>query len=377
MQSHNFSLLVKPAGADCNLRCDYCFYREKSALYPKNTAHRMSDSVLQKLISSYMETDQNVYAFGWQGGEPTLMGIDFFRKIIRLQMQYGKPNATVSNALQTNGIFINDSMADLFTQYKFLLGISLDGPEAFHDVFRRTAGGGGSYRKVMKSIQCLRRKKTEFNILTLVSSANVKAPAEIYGYLKDEGFLYHQYIPCVEWDTEGKPQQWSITGEDWGRFLLGVFERWYLHDTQRISIRHFDSILYFLVHGEHNACYMGESCQQYFLVEYSGDIYPCDFFVRPDLKLGNIMQDSWQSFCESTVYHQFTTSKKKWDAACASCEFLSYCGGDCLKCRQGGISLGISALCEGWKLFYKETLPVFRKLAKQLVSESPKATLNV
>jgi len=370
MQDRNFSLLIKPAGADCNLRCSYCFYLEKAALYPQSPVHRINDTVLERLVSSYMKTEQDVYAFGWQGGEPTLAGLDFFRKIIRLQLQYGKPGATVSNAIQTNGILLNDEMAEFLTQYYFLVGVSLDGPEAVHDVFRRNAGGEGTYRKVMKGIRCLRRKKTEFNILTLVSSANVKNPGEVYNYLKDEGFFYHQYIPCVEWDAGGQPLPWSITGEEWGRFLLGVFERWYTQDTRHISVRHFDSVLHFLVYGKHNTCCMSERCNQYFVVEHSGDVYPCDFFVRPELKLGNITQTSWQEICESAVYRQFVTGKKNWNTACNSCEFLPYCGGDCPKYRPAGNFPNPSSLCEGWKIFYKETLPAFRKLAKQFTAES-------
>jgi len=318
-----------------------------------------------------MKTKQDVYAFAWQGGEPTLMGLEFFQKLVRLQIQYGKPGITVSNALQTNGFFISDKMAEFFSQYNFLLGVSLDGPENLHDIFRRTsAGGGGSHKKIMKSLRCLSRKKTDFNILTLVSSGNVKNPDEVYSYFKDEGFFYQQYIPCVEWDAKGQALPWSITGEEWGRFLLKIFERWYSHDIRRVSIRFFDSILHFIVNGQYNSCCMSDSCKQYFLVEYSGDVYPCDFFVHPDLKLGNIMQTGWEMFCESDVYNQFASRKKKWDLVCNNCDFLPYCGGDCIKHRPGEGSLGLSSLCDGWKLFYRETLPVFFELAKQKTLET-------
>ena len=380
MQNSSFSLLVKPAGADCNLRCSYCFYLEKAALYPENPVHRMDDAILEMLVSSYMKTDQEVYAFAWQGGEPTLMGLDFFRKLVQLQIQYGKPGLSVSNAVQTNGTFLNDEMAAFFTQYKFLLGVSLDGPQDVHDVFRLDGGGESSYKKVMKGIRCLRRQKTEFNILTLVSSANVKKPAEVYRHLKSEGIYFHQYIPCVEWDAKGQPQPWSITAQEWGRFLLGIFECWYPGDTRSVSVRHFDSIIFFLVHGRHNVCCMSGNCNQCFLVEHSGDVYPCDFYVRPALKLGNIAQSSWQELRNSTVYRQFAVCKNRWNSLCADCEFLPFCSGDCLKHRPQDNFSGLSALCTGWDIFYRETLPVFRELAKKFNADglyprplSPKA----
>jgi uncharacterized protein len=369
MHDHDFSLLIKPAGADCNLRCSYCFYLEKAALYPQSAVHRISDAVLEKLISSYMNTKQAVYAFGWQGGEPTLMGLDFFRNVVRLQQRYGAPGAAVSNGLQTNGTLLTDEMAEFFTRYHFLLGVSLDGPETIHNTFRCNAGGENSHKAVMRGIRCLRRRQTEFNILTLVSSANVKNAGAVYDYLKSEGFFYHQYIPCVEWDALGKPLPWSITGEEWGCFLLELFERWYPRDVRSVSIRHFDSVLNFLVYGRHNVCCMGGCCDQYFLVEHSGDVYPCDFFVRADLRLGSIQDLSWQTLRESPAYRKFGAYKNRWNGVCRGCEFLPYCCGDCLKHRTGGDYTGLSSLCEGWKLFYRKTLPVFRELAKQFTAQ--------
>ncbi|MDR3199920.1 MAG: anaerobic sulfatase maturase, partial [Spirochaetales bacterium] len=368
-KGRDFSLLIKPAGADCNLRCSYCFYLKKSALYPETPVHRISDPVLERVISSYMRTKQDLYAFGWQGGEPTLMGLGFFQKVVRLQQQYGNPGAAVSNGLQTNGTLLTDEMADFFTRYHFLLGVSLDGPENIHDRFRMDAGEEGSYKKVMRGIRRLRRRQTEFNILSLVSKANVNSGREVYDFLKSEGFFFHQYIPCVERDEAGNPLPWSISGEEWGRFLLDVFSRWYPGDTVSVSLRHFDSVLNFLVYGRHNVCFMSGSCNQYFLVEHSGDVYPCDFFAQPDLKLGNVLNDSWQNLLESSVYRKFGAQKSRWNPACGGCEFLPYCGGDCLKHRPGEGFAGVSSLCEGWKMFYRETLPVFKELAKRFTCE--------
>ncbi|MCX7787535.1 MAG: anaerobic sulfatase maturase [Spirochaetes bacterium] len=384
-----FSLLIKPAGADCNLSCAYCFYLEKSSLYPASPRHRMSNTVLERLISSYMATKQPVYAFGWQGGEPTLMGLDFFRHVIRLQKEYGPPGARVSNGLQTNGTLMTDEMAAFFTEYRFLLGVSLDGPAEIHNQFRTRLDGMGSHREVMRGIRMLRRQRTEFNVLTLVTQANVRRGKEVYRYLKEEGFFYHQYIPCVEYDQKGEPLPWSIRGEEWGQFLLDIFDTWYPNDTRAISVRHFDAVIEALVSGTATLCSMGPSCSSYFVVEHNGDIYPCDFFVEPSLKLGNILEMwDWEHIITSPRYRGFGTQKSQTHLACLDCPYLNLCYGDCLKHRigntgvgknswnQGEIlskgrsskdsALGLSVLCEGWKFFYEKTIPIFQELAQPL-----------
>jgi len=270
MSSPPFSLLIKPASADCNLQCEYCFYLEKSELYPDQRRHRMGDAVLDKLISTYMATDQPVYSFGWQGGEPTLMGIEFFRRVTDLQMKHGRKGAVVANGLQTNAILIDDEMASHFAQYKFLLGVSLDGLEDMHDAYRRTAGGGPSHKRVLARTELLTRNGVEFNILATVHAKNVGRPAELYRYLVDSGFLFHQYIPIVEFDPSGAPLPFTITGRQWGEFLCGVFDEWMKADVTRVSIRDFDAILAFLVDGNRQICTMGDNCCQYFLVEHNG-----------------------------------------------------------------------------------------------------------
>jgi len=362
-----FSLLVKPAGADCNLRCSYCFYLEKGSLYPDSVIHRMGDEVLERLVSSYMATEQPVHWFGWQGGEPTLMGLDFYRKVVSLQRKYGKPGASVANGLQTNGTLLDDAFAAFFSEYRFLVGVSLDGPEEVHDLFRKDAGGGGTHRRVMRGVRALRRQGTEFNILTLVSTANAKLGKDVYRYLKSEGFFFHQYIPCLETDGQGSLLPWSLEGEDWGRFLLDVFASWHPADTRTVSVRLFDSILEYLVTGRHNVCFMGGSCSSYFVIEHTGDVYPCDFFVRPELKLGNVLTHSWKALADSPSYGRFAAEKANRNAACADCDFLPFCGGDCPKYRAGG--RGLSRLCPGWRLCYRETLPEFRRLAAAWIAE--------
>ncbi len=367
-----FSLLIKPASADCNLNCSYCFYLEKKSLYPEQKIHRMPDEVLEKMISSYMLTEQPQYSFGWQGGEPTLMGLDFFRKVTDLQQKYGRKGAIVANGLQTNATIIDDEMAAHFAKYNFLLGVSLDGPPEIHDFYRKNIAGSGSHADVMKAIETLKKHKVEFNILTLVSQSNVAKAEEVYNYLADNGFLFHQYIPCVEFDADGKPLPWTITGEEWGDFLCSIFDRWFAGDTRRISVRLFDSILMYLVEGQRNVCVMSKNCCQYLVVEHNGDVYPCDFFVRPELKLGNINDSAWEQFQCSETYKNFGALKSKWAGACDNCEFLEICSADCLKNRlpqSQNNPRTLSWHCKGWKIFYSHSLRKFKKLAEQIKRE--------
>jgi uncharacterized protein len=320
----------------------------------------MSNQVLDKLISGYMATEQQVYAFGWQGGEPTLMGLDFFRRVTDLQQKHGRPGSVISNGLQTNGTLLDDTFARHLHDYKFLVGVSLDGPADVHDHYRKRINGIGTHADVLRGIVCLRRNDVEFNILTLVNSANVTKGREIYRYLSDMGFAFHQYIPCVEFDESGAPQPWSISGEEWGEFLCAVFDEWYESDTRRVSVRLFDSILSYLVDGVRNICHMCGNCNQYFLIEHNGDVYPCDFFVEPDLNLGNVADHTWEEFLSSEKYHEFGLRKSAMAERCADCAFMRYCMGDCPKHRMSG---NVSELCPGWKQFFVHSLPRFEELA--------------
>ena len=204
-----FSLLIKPAGADCNLRCKYCFYIDH--LEKGKPKPRMSDAILERMISSYMQTNQNLnYSFGWQGGAPTLCGLDFFKTIIELQKKYAPPGASVSNGLQTNATMITEEMAKFFGEYNFLLGVSLDGPKYLHDKYRKTIGGTPTHHLVIRGIEYLKKYNVEFNILTLINNETVKKPREIYNYLKESGFYFHQYIPCAEFGENNKPLHYSL-----------------------------------------------------------------------------------------------------------------------------------------------------------------------
>lgn len=363
-----FSLLVKPASADCNLNCCYCFYLEKCALYPQDKHHRMQEAVLERMIESYMGTDQPVYTFGWQGGEPTLMGTDFFRKVTALQQKHGKKGAQVANGLQTNATLIDDEMAALFAEYKFLLGVSLDGPLDVHDHYRKARGHLGSFDGVWKGINTLKRHQVEFNILTLINNVNGSMGREVYTYLRDSGFMYHQYIPCVEYDNNGQLMSYAVNGDQWGDFLCSVFDEWIQKDAYKVSVRLFDGLLSLMVQGRYTICHMAGNCCQYFVVEHNGDVYPCDFFVREDTCLGNVADKTWQGFLDMPAYHAFGAEKSKWPAPCRSCPYLLYCSGDCLKHRRAGqAGPEPSSLCSGWKRFYDHAVPRLKEEADKLI----------
>jgi len=360
-----FSLLVKPASADCNLRCEYCFYIDH--LNKESSTPRMSEETLELMIKSYMTTNQDKhYTFGWQGGEPTIMGLKFFQKAVEFQKKYAPPGATISNGLQTNGTLITEDWAKFLAEYRFLLGVSLDGPDYLHDHYRKTIGMKPTHKMVLRGIEHLRNNSVEFNILSLINSQNVEKASEIYHYFIQNDFYYHQYIPCVEFSENGTLQPFSITGKQWGLFLTELFKEWIKEDINRVSIRLFDSIMEYLVYGRYNVCRMQEDCRQYFVVEYDGGVYPCDFFVKDDLLLGNIKTHNWEKLTKSKIYEDFGTQKANWNLECDKCPYLSLCHGDCQKFRYASPnkSRQISILCEGWKIFYTRSLPQFVSIAE-------------
>jgi len=363
-----FSLLIKPSSADCNMRCRYCFYLKKSALYPDRKVHRMSESTLEQLVSSYMNTGQNYYNFIWQGGEPTLMGTGFYKKVIELQKKYGKAGSKVTNNLQTNGTLIDNNLAGFLSENKFLVGVSFDGPEYIHDHYRVFPGGRGTFKKVMKGIEILKKNNVNFNILVLVNDFNINKIEEIYRFMVSNSYYFHQYIPCVEFDSNGNLQPFSINGEQWGNFLIKLFDLWYRDDMHKVSIGLFDSIINYIINGKSTICYMGNNCNHYLVVEHNGDVYPCDFFVSEDLKLGNINENSWGELINNKTYINFSRAKSEYSFICNSCKYLEYCYGDCLKNRGFNFknpdsSRRLSILCSGWKIFYKEKLNLLKEIS--------------
>jgi uncharacterized protein len=355
------------------LRCKYCFYLDRCELYPETEQHRMSDEVLDQMLRTFMATKQPQHAIGWQGGEPTLMGLPFFQRVTELQKQYGQRGIPVSNGLQTNTTLLDDAWCTHLGRYKFLVGVSIDGPAPIHDHYRVNAAGRGAHADVMRGLAALKRNHVEYNVLTLVSQSNVRQPREVYRYLRDElGVNFHQYIECVEFDAQGGLMPFAINAREWGSFLCEIFDVWWESgDTRRVSVRLFDSVLTALVDHQLNVCAMGRDCRQYLVVEHNGDVYPCDFFVRPELKLGNIMEHSWEALLASPLYAEFGARKRQWNEACGTCRYLPLCGGCCPKNRpdHGADPRKLSTLCAGWKQFYDHTMPRFEQLAGEIMRE--------
>ncbi len=364
--NESFSLLLKPVSFDCNLRCRYCFYLPKEELFGSG-AHRMDRETLEAVTRSYLSLPMATHTFGWQGGEPTLAGVEFFREAIQLQRRYAA-TGEVANALQTNGTLLDDSWGEFLHDNRFLVGISIDGPAELHDRFRIRADGGGSHADVMRGLGILKHHGVDFNALTLVSSANQDHPEMIYRYLKELGIAFHQYIECVEFTRAGTLQPFAVTPGKWGEFLCRIFDEWYPADTRTVSIRLFDSIVSRLATGIPTACPMGGNCCNYLVVEHDGGVYPCDFHVRPELRLGNIRETGFRELRERPEYRRWGEIKNPHSEKCSACRWLPLCMGDCPKNRTAGGS----ALCEGWQLFYSHTIERFERLVSE-VTRSKKA----
>lgn len=362
-----FSLLVKPVAGDCNLRCRYCFYLEKGA-GPGDAAHRMDDRTLERLIADYLGCSLSRWHFAWQGGEPTLAGLEFFRRATALMARQARPGAVVGNALQTNGTLLDDAWGEFLARHRFLVGISLDGPAELHDAYRVAADGRGSHAEVLRGLDVLRRHRVEFNVLTVVNAVNAAHPLRLYRYLRDElGIAFQQYLECVEWDRSGRPAPFAVSPVAWGRFLCALFDEWYEHDVGRVSIRLFDAVIRRLAGGPPELCAMDRRCEGYLVVEHDGGVYPCDFFVAPEWRLGRVGERPPADFFELPKARGFARRKLKTGPACRSCRHFRLCAGDCVKNRDGG---GGSALCAGWRMFYDHTAARFRQLADRVAANS-------
>lgn len=301
------------------------------------------------------------------------MGLNFFEKVIELQKEHGRDYAVVTNVLQTNGKLIDDKWAAFLSKYRFLVGVSLDGAQELHDQNRTDARGKGSHSDVLKGIESLRRHDVPFNILVLVSASNVTRGRETYQYLRRNDLFYHQYIPCVEFyeTSKGPSAGHTISGKQWGSFMCEVFDEWLMHDTGRISVRLFDSVLGHLIGGEKLECTMKKRCNSYFVVEYNGDVYPCDFFVEPKYLLGNIAKNRWHEMETDPSYLRFAAMKTKWNSRCDTCPHLEICAGDCIRYRMGEESnpRNLSRLCDGWTMFYDYALGKLRDIAVSVINE--------
>lgn len=372
-----FSLLVKPVGPDCNLHCRYCFYLDKSKMFAGGL-HRMDDATLERMIRSYMELPFTTHSFAWQGGEPTLAGIDFFRRAIDIQRACLRPGGRVMNVLQTNATLINDDFARFLAEANFLVGVSIDGSHELHDASRTDSAGAPTYDRVVKGIETLRHHGVAFNALVLVNKANVNAPEAIYRHLRDDlRIMDHQYIECADVEKNGAPFSFAITAREWGDFLCRIFDLWTKHDTRRVSVRLFDTIKSIAIHGSAPACSASANCSGYFVVEHDGGVYPCDFHVTPELRLGDIRENSWNEIAAAKVRAAFASRKWNLASECVKCKWLRFCMGDCPRNRapwevyarsladSPSATDARSRLCDGWKRFYAHAAERLAEIAIQ------------
>ena len=360
------SLLIKPASAVCNLDCAYCFYLDRDAdPYKELPARRMTLETLERLIDTYLFYSFPRSSFIFQGGEPTLAGLDFFEKLVELQTRHGRSGQEVSNALQTNGMLLDERWCWLFRQYHWFVGVSLDGPEPVNDLYRYNKQGRGTGRRVIESIELLQKHAVEFNVLCVLSQANVGKGKDLYRFFRSLGVANLQFIPLAEFDPMGKPLPFAITAEQYGRFLLELFDVWW-PDRRRVRIRFFDNIAESLAGRKPSTCTMHETCDSYVVVEYNGDIYPCDFFVEKRWKLGNILEDSWAEIARRPRRFQFAGKKTLAHPECQVCDYQSICHAGCPKFRAGprGQFEDLDYFCSAYKMiFAKATGPLRREVA--------------
>ena len=393
--SDSFHIMAKPTGAICNLDCEYCFYLEKEKLYPSVKNWAMPDDVLEKYIKEYIHSQQvPEITFAWQGGEPTLLGVDFFKKAVQLQKEYSD-GKKIENTFQTNGILLNDEWCNFFSENNFLIGLSIDGPREIHDKYRVLKGGKPSFDKVMMGLEYLKKHKVEFNTLTCVQKDNSYKPLEVYEFLKEIGSIFIQFIPIVErkslneaselklvkpsYKEEAVVTDWSVEPLQYGKFLMEIFDRWVRNDVGKYYVQIFDVSLG-LWHGLGSSlCVFRETCGQALAMEHNGDVYSYDHFVYPDNKLGNIMEESLNKIVDSKQQIQFATDKKtQLPQYCINCDVRFACNGECPKHRftkTPGGEEGLNYLCAGYKYFFHGIAPYMRFMSNELANKRPPANV--
>lgn len=364
-----FTLLIKPTGPDCNIACQYCFYACKEEFFGGG-AHRMSPEVQEQLVKSYLQCRFEQSSFAWQGGEPTLMGLDFYKRLVELQSHYAALGQVVTNALQSNGILLDDDWCKFLAEYKFLCGISVDGPKEYHDHYRKDRTGQGTFDRVMAGIENCRKYNVEYNILVLLNNINVKHPDELFDFFTGMGTQYLQFVPCVEKSIEDphKPAPYSITPAEYGKFLCRIFDRWTDYGVRNLSVRIFDSMLSFMLGGPHTECTFNRRCADYIVIEHSGDAFCCDFYVTGETKLGNIMETPIAELAAGEIKRGFNRKKTEIDNKCLMCRHLDICRGGCPKDRAmlTGMHKVPSYFCEGYKMFFAYALPRLEMIAQDI-----------
>lgn len=371
--NYPFHVLIKPIGPVCNIACEYCFYLEKKKLFSskKKTDFRMSEDTLETFVKQYINgqpygtTEVN---FTWQGGEPTLRGIGFYKKAIDFQNKYRRKGMKISNAFQTNGILLNNDWAKFFKDNNFLVGISIDGPEKLHNKFRKDHSGVGTFSTVMAGLDTLKKYNVDFNTLTAVQSDNGDYPQEVYNFLKSIGSTFMQFIPIVEPEGKGRISYRTISPQQWGNFLNTIFDLWIKRDLGRIFVQHFETIVGIYAGYPSSLCVHSPVCGRAVLLEHNGNLYSCDHFVFRKNLLGNIHSTTLTNMVDSDFQKNFGLNKiKSLPLACKECPYLKLCYGGCPSNRLREIpsgETGLNWVCEGYKMFYSHTEPVFTAISE-------------
>ncbi|MCM1293372.1 MAG: anaerobic sulfatase-maturation protein [Bacteroides sp.] len=379
-------LMAKPIGAACNLRCEYCYYLEKGEGIGRQ---QMSDQTLEEFIRQYIEcsTTEEV-VFTWHGGEALMRPIEFYRKAVGLQQRYARGHRIV-NCLQTNGTLLTETWCRFLRNEGWLVGISIDGPEEFHDEYRRTATGGPSFQTVMRSIRMLQRYGVEWNALAVVNDYNVEYPEEFYDFFKQIGCKYLQFTPIVERRRtdghlssvvdNGELTPHSVTPKQWGEFLCRVFDRWVRSDVGKIFVQIFDSTLARWVGVQPGVCTMSDVCGHAGIVDFNGDVYSCDHFVFPQYKLGNIHSDTIINMMSSQRQRAFGQNKRgSLPDQCLKCRWTMICNGECPKNRFAVTAdgqPGLNYLCSGYRRYFEHVAPYMDFMAAELKAQ--RAPANV
>jgi uncharacterized protein len=348
------TLIVKTVGSRCNLRCDYCFYLNKEWKYEDERV--MDDATLEVLIMQMMAQTGNSFGIVWQGGEPTLAGSAFFQKAISWMLLHGKgKNKVISNIIQTNGYAMNNGLAELLARYRFLVGLSLDGPEDIHDRYRKTPSGKGSYREVMKSWENLQRKEVATNILACVTPLSASQPERLYQFFRQHRMDWLQFIPVYENDSTGIPASYALKEEAWGVFMCRIFDLWHT-DLEKgaapPSIRFIENALHSHLGLESPECTYQETCGKYLVVEHQGDVFSCDYLVGKNTLLGNIRSENLFAMLNSQQQRSFGQIKQLVHAGCTHCPWLAYCHNGCPKYRDAS---GKYRFCSSWKMFLEHS----------------------
>lgn len=350
----NRVFLIKPASSACNLACRYCFYFDESENRLHASYGRMSKETAHTLIDRALEGRHDTALFAFQGGEPTLMGLDFYRDFTSYARSKGK---NVSFALQTNGWTINDEWADFFVKENYLVGLSLDGPKVLHDLYRQDRDGKGTYTRVFNNAKLLQRKNVAFNILSTVTRAVAKKGEEVYEFFKRNGFRYLQFTSCLDpMQSERGALDYSLTPDEYANFLIRIF-RLYYRDWKKgdyVSVRYYDNLINLMIEGHCEQCTMNGRCGNYYVIEADGSVFPCDFYVLDEYTLGNINTDSFELLDEKRAESGFIEASMAVHEDCRKCEFYSLCRGGCRRDREDFSTgmIGKNYLCEAYKKFF-------------------------